>query len=161
MSWAASRETTREEDIAYCLFGLFNVNLPLLYGEGPRAFMRLQEEIVKNSTDLTIFAWQSETKKFAFRGIFARSVRELAHGRSIVLKPSANAEFVVTNRGLRIEKRLLNPEGHGRGFPKDDRAKLISLNCRFAHMAPTTYLSIWLRKIGDIYFRQEPESLSI
>ncbi|KAK7890727.1 hypothetical protein LTR67_007936 [Exophiala xenobiotica] len=31
--WAASRETTREEDVAYCLLGIFGVNMPLLYGE--------------------------------------------------------------------------------------------------------------------------------
>lgn len=57
MSWASGRETTREEDIAYCLLGLFSVNMPMLYGEGPRAFMRLQEEILKNSDDQSIFAW--------------------------------------------------------------------------------------------------------
>ena len=82
MSWASRRETTREEDIAYCLFGIFSVNLPLLYGEGPRAFIRLQEEIVKNSTDLTIFAWQEpkpETR--GIRGIFARSPSEFAHAK--------------------------------------------------------------------------------
>jgi hypothetical protein len=59
MSWAAKRNTTREEDVAYCLLGLFSVNMPLLYGEGPRAFMRLQEEIMKISDDQSIFAWAS------------------------------------------------------------------------------------------------------
>lgn len=44
MSWAANRKTTRQEDMAYCLMGLFGVNIPLLYGEGPNAFLRLQEE---------------------------------------------------------------------------------------------------------------------
>lgn len=47
MSWAADRETTRIEDEAYCLMGLFGVNMPLLYGEGRRAFHRLQAEIMK------------------------------------------------------------------------------------------------------------------
>jgi hypothetical protein len=57
MCWAATRQTTREEDMAYCLFGLFNVNLPLLYGEGGnKAFFRLQEAIMKESNDLTLFA---------------------------------------------------------------------------------------------------------
>src|SRR5436190_6493763 len=49
MSWASRRSTTRIEDEAYCLLGIFNVNMPLLYGEGDRAFLRLQEEIVKSS----------------------------------------------------------------------------------------------------------------
>ncbi|KAK3370580.1 heterokaryon incompatibility protein-domain-containing protein [Podospora didyma] len=62
MAWACDRKTTRKEDIAYCLFGLFDVNMPLLYGEGDRAFRRLQEEIVKTSQDDTIFAWSEDDK---------------------------------------------------------------------------------------------------
>jgi hypothetical protein len=58
MSWAANRETSRIEDEAYCLLGLFDVNMPLLYGEGARAFMRLQEEIMKTSADHSILAWE-------------------------------------------------------------------------------------------------------
>ena len=57
MSWAAKRETTRVEDTAYCLLGLFDVNMPLLYGEGMKAFKRLQEEILKSSDDFSLFAW--------------------------------------------------------------------------------------------------------
>lgn len=56
-SWAASRETTREEDRAYSLMGIFDVNLPAIYGEGSNAFKRLQLEILKRSDDQTIFAW--------------------------------------------------------------------------------------------------------
>src|ERR1700761_6199459 len=36
MSWAANRETTRVEDMAYCLLGIFDVNIQLLYGEGKK-----------------------------------------------------------------------------------------------------------------------------
>ncbi|KAF1953716.1 HET-domain-containing protein [Byssothecium circinans] len=57
MSWAAHRNTTRIEDQAYCLLGLFGVNMPLLYGEGERAFGRLQEEIMRVREDYTLFAW--------------------------------------------------------------------------------------------------------
>ena len=52
-----TRETTRLEDEAYCLLGLFNINMPTLYGEGIKAFARLQEEILKQSSDTTLFAW--------------------------------------------------------------------------------------------------------
>lgn len=38
MSWAAERSTTREEDIAYCLLGMFGIQMPLLYGEGEEAY---------------------------------------------------------------------------------------------------------------------------
>ncbi|TFK85737.1 HET-domain-containing protein [Polyporus arcularius HHB13444] len=57
MSWAARRETTRPEDEAYCLMGLFSVNMPVLYGEGRNAFLRLQEEIMRVHADATLFAW--------------------------------------------------------------------------------------------------------
>ncbi|EMC91983.1 hypothetical protein BAUCODRAFT_39136 [Baudoinia panamericana UAMH 10762] len=58
MSWAAKRRATREEDKAYSLMGLFDVNMPLLYGEGRKAFRRLQCEIINQSEDESIFAWQ-------------------------------------------------------------------------------------------------------
>lgn len=58
MSWASSRKTTRPEDIAYSLLGLFDVNMPLLYGEGAtKAFVRLQHEIIRSGDDESIFAW--------------------------------------------------------------------------------------------------------
>ena len=58
MSWAASRKTTREEDLAYCLIGLFGISMPMIYGEGgDRAFVRLQEEIMRSITDHSILAW--------------------------------------------------------------------------------------------------------
>lgn len=46
MSWASERTTTRTEDLAYCLLGIFGVNVPLLYGERKRAFIRLQVDQV-------------------------------------------------------------------------------------------------------------------
>ena len=57
MSWASTRQTTRVEDEAYCLFGLFGINLPALYGEGRNAFYRLQEEIMRTSVDTSLFSW--------------------------------------------------------------------------------------------------------
>ncbi|TBU24448.1 heterokaryon incompatibility protein-domain-containing protein [Dichomitus squalens] len=57
MSWAAKRETTRTEDRAYSLLGIFDLNMPTLYGEGERAFQRLQEEILRRIPDQSLFAW--------------------------------------------------------------------------------------------------------
>lgn len=57
MSWASRRQTTRVEDIAYCLLGLFDVNMPLIYGEGTKAFRRLQEAIMSSTNDQSLFAW--------------------------------------------------------------------------------------------------------
>ncbi|KAI1494902.1 heterokaryon incompatibility protein-domain-containing protein [Biscogniauxia mediterranea] len=60
MSWASRRQTTRDEDTAYCLLGIFDINMPLLYGEGTKAFFRLQEEIMKYSDDQSLLAWDFE-----------------------------------------------------------------------------------------------------
>ena len=57
MSWIGDRKTTRVEDEAYCLLGLFGIHMPTLYGEGRNAFQRLQEEIMRQSVDTTLFAW--------------------------------------------------------------------------------------------------------
>ncbi|KAI0703373.1 heterokaryon incompatibility protein-domain-containing protein, partial [Cerioporus squamosus] len=57
MSWAARRQTTRAEDCAYSLMGLFGIHMPTIYGEGTKAFIRLQQEIIRHSPDHSIFAW--------------------------------------------------------------------------------------------------------
>ncbi|KAI3542637.1 hypothetical protein CSPX01_06842 [Colletotrichum filicis] len=51
-SWARHRRTKRQEDGAYCLLGIFNVFMPLMYGERESAFTRLREEINKKQTSL-------------------------------------------------------------------------------------------------------------
>ncbi|KIM62439.1 hypothetical protein SCLCIDRAFT_59898, partial [Scleroderma citrinum Foug A] len=57
ISWAANRTTTRVEDRAYSLMGLLDVNMPMLYGEGKKAFHHLQLEIICTSNDHSILAW--------------------------------------------------------------------------------------------------------
>ncbi|KAI9057113.1 HET-domain-containing protein [Trametes sanguinea] len=57
MRWAAGRESTRVEDQAYSLMGIFGVHMPTIYGEGQRAFRRLQEEIMRQTPDQTLFLW--------------------------------------------------------------------------------------------------------
>ncbi|KAM5537265.1 hypothetical protein V8D89_008995 [Ganoderma adspersum] len=58
MSWASQRKTTRIEDEAYCLMGLFGVSMATNYGEGKRAFMRLQYEIMQHQEcDMSLFAF--------------------------------------------------------------------------------------------------------
>ncbi|KAI1331466.1 hypothetical protein F5Y16DRAFT_268721 [Xylariaceae sp. FL0255] len=58
ISWASKRRTSRQEDHAYCLLGLMEVNMPLLYGEGgSNAFIRLKQEIIRSRHDHTLFCW--------------------------------------------------------------------------------------------------------
>ncbi|KAK1761559.1 vegetative incompatibility protein HET-E-1 [Echria macrotheca] len=106
MAWAANRVTTREEDIAYCLMGIFGISMPLLYGEGQKAFVRLQEEIIKSSDDHSILAFDtalSEGTLFAHHpAVFAQSNRihpNFAH--------KLTTPFVMTNVGLSITTPLV------------------------------------------------------
>lgn len=71
MSWASKRETQRIEDRAYSLLGIFNVNMPLLYGEGQSAFIRLQEEILRRSEDLSLLAWYPPRPSVSCSGVLA------------------------------------------------------------------------------------------
>ncbi|PMD29952.1 HET-domain-containing protein [Hyaloscypha variabilis F] len=67
MSWAAKRTTTRVEDVAYSLLGIFDINMPLLYGEGIKAFRRLQEEIIKlYPEDQSLYAWGDIVEKCSY-----------------------------------------------------------------------------------------------
>ena len=86
MSWASQQQTTRDEDIAYSLLGIFGINMPLLYGEGHRAFLRLQEEIIKWSDDQSIFAWadQPQPRGRATTGVFPLRPRFTSHTDAIL-----------------------------------------------------------------------------
>ncbi|KAI6016656.1 hypothetical protein BKA83DRAFT_4333663 [Pisolithus microcarpus] len=65
LQWASSRLTTRPEDIAYSLFGIFNVHLPVLYGESAEnALGRLLTEIVSQSGDISVLDWVGEPSLF-------------------------------------------------------------------------------------------------
>ncbi|KFY51743.1 hypothetical protein V497_08890 [Pseudogymnoascus sp. VKM F-4516 (FW-969)] len=103
MSWASHRVTTRVEDIAYCLLGIFDVYMPMLYGEGERAFLRLQEEIIRRSDDHTIFAWP--ILRDGQPGLLADSPAAFAHCQHIqsITARQGNSPFSMTNRGFSIK----------------------------------------------------------
>ncbi|KAG8808159.1 hypothetical protein FRC17_004079, partial [Serendipita sp. 399] len=65
MTWASTRTTTRTEDMAYCLIGIFDINLSIAYGEKEKAFYRLQVEILQNSDDKTLFDWQGDASNYS------------------------------------------------------------------------------------------------
>ena len=109
MSWAAYRKATRLEDHAYSLLGIFDVTMPLLYGEGHKSFIRLQQEILKMSTDDSIFCWELPTGLLDTNGgsenraLLARSPSFFAGFGNIISKPDrALRPYQMTNRGLEI-----------------------------------------------------------
>ena len=102
MSWASTRSTTRSEDIAYCLLGIFDVSMPPIYGEKEEAFARLQHKIIRSSDDESIFAWKSE---IISGGILAKSPHDFKDARRIVnirLKPVERLPYFIADKGLQI-----------------------------------------------------------
>ena len=112
MSWASRRQTTRVEDRAYSLIGLFDISLPILYGEGLRSFARLQEELIRKSFDHTIFAWQLTESHSS--GLLAHSPDAFMHSgdvRPMVANEyhskfgldGSKLNYSITNIGLHIQ----------------------------------------------------------
>ncbi|KAG1776044.1 hypothetical protein EV702DRAFT_1269102 [Suillus placidus] len=65
LQWASTRVTTVQEDIAYSLFGIFGVQLPVMYGEKKQnALGRLLQEIVAESGDITALDWVGTSSEF-------------------------------------------------------------------------------------------------
>ena len=138
MQWASSRSTTRIEDEAYCLFGIFGINMPTLYGEGRNAFYRLQEEILRTSPDTSLFAWGS-SKIFTECEKLERAV-------------PTNPDGVTQSLATREESYLFAPSPSnfsrsssviftGSGGPAGITASLVSSIRRIQHYTVLTRLS--------------------
>ncbi|KAE8149992.1 ankyrin repeat-containing domain protein [Aspergillus avenaceus] len=106
LSWAAGRVTTRVEDRAYSLLGIFGINMPLIYGEGKRSFIRLQEEILKVYDDTSIFAWKSHEDQ---DGLLATSPDAFEHSSNIVLShsPTPLVPLAQSNKGIHLELQMI------------------------------------------------------
>ncbi|EME86478.1 uncharacterized protein MYCFIDRAFT_118320, partial [Pseudocercospora fijiensis CIRAD86] len=101
MSWASARSTTRIEDTAYALLGIFNVNMSLRYGEGIRAFARLQELILQRSDDDSLFAWRSTVRQDRY-GLFAEHPVDFAFSANVVPIRRRSFPHTVTGRGVEL-----------------------------------------------------------
>lgn len=145
MSWMARRQTTRPEDSAYCLLGIFDVNLPMLYGEGGRrAFLRLQEEIMKTSDDQSLFAWVNrDADPEALHGLLAPSPAAFAHSNGMLPYHDwgdPREPYTMTNRGLRIQLHL---------SAREDGIFVATIDCPVPpNYADSSFLAIYLKKIS-------------
>ncbi|XXH02316.1 hypothetical protein Hte_008689 [Hypoxylon texense] len=106
MSWAAHRSSTRVEDRAYSLIGLFDINMPLLYGEGDKAFKRLQEEILKETDDHSLLCWtvpKDSPRAWTLQSVFAKSPDDFSGSGNIRGNLfDWGAPSAMTNRGLQL-----------------------------------------------------------
>jgi hypothetical protein len=109
---ASRRCTTRTEDLAYCLMGIFDVNMPLLYREGCKAFKRLQEEIIRQTNTYTIFAWQTTDCSHVYHGALAPSLQCFDLSRTHFIFNSTGRSPSVSPHGVRMEVYLKRREAH-------------------------------------------------
>jgi hypothetical protein len=133
MSWAAKRQMTRVEDGAYCLMGLFDVHMPTLYGEGHKAFLRLQLEILATSDDESLFAWTAPQryldKSYPLGlGLLAECPSWFADSNNIVRNQfdDHRPPFSMTNKEVRLEVLAMRS-------PTNEDLLWVPLNCELAH----------------------------
>jgi hypothetical protein len=131
MSWASTRQTSRTEDTAYCLLGLFRINMPMLYGEGENAFIRLQQEILSKYEDESIFAWVNVNPHIEEdAGLLATHPSLFFRSAGIISNQTRNlgAPASMTGRGLHLSRNLLTI---------DHLLYILPLQCHFDGSAPT------------------------
>ena len=160
MFWASARQTTRQEDMAYCLLGLFEVNMSMLYGEGAqRAFLRLQEEIMRVSEDQSIFAWvksKNEQNPATHHGLLADSPKDFEHtGFSIPYTAVGDySPSTMTARGLQITLPLAR---------RPDDTFIAALRCPVPGRNYSDWLALYLEKLNtgsNIYARVDCQTLA-
>lgn len=176
------------EDMSYCLLGIFGVNISLIYGEGARAFVRLQKEIMKREVDLSIFAWPSSAIRdrpglpmyipllAPYPAVF-KTCGGRNYGPNLGCGP-----YTLTNKGLRMENLpVVNANLVGAIFSSagievskssfaSEEAQLLALLCTYAigsdvpanclNDAATSFGVALKKDIKGIYCRsRKPESL--
>lgn len=140
MSWAARRRTSRLEDEAYCLMGIFGINMPLLYGEGENAFIRLQHEIMRVSNDHSLFAWKSADARGGVLATCAAAFRDCRNIIQLEESDAINESFTINNIGISLDVPFIGigPQGHG----------LALLNCKQQNQADDKRIAIHIRDVS-------------
>ncbi|KAG2145543.1 hypothetical protein BD769DRAFT_845891 [Suillus cothurnatus] len=117
MLWASRRRTTRIEDVAYSLIGIFDISLMIAYGEGNRAFFRLMEEVIKRYDKWDVFLWSGRCSRY--NAALPYAPRSYAGGCIETLRNAAvlaasyeygDRRFALTNHGLEIWVLVLEVE---------------------------------------------------
>jgi hypothetical protein len=151
-SWASYRDTTRVEDRAYSLLGIFDINMPMLYGEGSKAFLRLQEQIMAESADMSIFLWIDDIQHQGYSGLLAPSPGYFRSSGQVKIEPIFRpCDFYLTNRGIRLKL----------AFGQDPETGLVVLPLQHSAEPSGKPVSVLLRNIGhDLFVRARPDTFT-
>ncbi|KAM0329297.1 hypothetical protein ACHAQA_004602 [Verticillium albo-atrum] len=133
MSWAARRQCTRVEDTAYCLLGLFGISMPLLYGEGKKAFQRLQEEIWRETDDHSLLAWAvapGDPRAWSLCSVFAESPVDFLDAGSVMRMGEERGEpSSMTKMGLKLDLLSQPRQFPNTSYLYTHATHLLLLNC--------------------------------
>ncbi|KAG6357417.1 hypothetical protein INS49_013294 [Diaporthe citri] len=111
MSWASHMSAPRMEDSAYALLGLFDISMSILYGQGSKAFLRLQENILMDTDDYSLFAWDTLDAQ-EYTGLFAHSPDWFSRFRnSPTTQLRIDGESQIHCAGITIETSLCRAQG--------------------------------------------------
>jgi len=111
MAWAANRKTTRIEDVAYSLMGIFDISMTVIYGEGRQAFTRFMAELIHKCKEWQILVWVGGRPGYPTEPACYRTSNEVAlntlENRQIswLDEGRGDSDFAVTKRGVQV--RLL------------------------------------------------------
>ena len=147
MSWAADRKTSKPEDRAYSLVGLFGVSLATAYGEGEnRAFRRLQEALIQEYGDQTIFSWSGKRETGS---VLADSPSDFQNCADVIkwVPPSwaqSRRPFQIGQGSVTTRLRLTRCRGSSYIFQA-------ALAC--CHRGNQTPIVITLAELNGIYYR--------
>jgi hypothetical protein len=162
MIWASTRRTTRVEDRAYCLLGIFDITMSISYGEGSWAFHRLMEVILQRCGESGIFAWSGETSPHSLAipaspACYMEDLRKVENK----LRLTESVTFTLTKDGLDVELFVVNAKltsinrrNKGSGLPWDETRPSLSLaDVRFHDIVlrpKWTLRRNWLKKSVQI-----------
>ncbi|KHN96839.1 HET domain protein [Metarhizium album ARSEF 1941] len=115
--------------------------MPLLYGEGDRAFLRLQEEVSSSINDLSIFAWRKSLPEQVYYGVYATSPADFRESGTVELTSSTMfmPEFSGSNKGIRIQTNIVH---------RSQQAYILKLQCVETSGNERKQIGIWIKPHG-------------
>ncbi|KAL9612981.1 MAG: hypothetical protein Q9167_002458 [Letrouitia subvulpina] len=176
MSWMARRSTTKEEDTAYCLFGIIGVSMDVRYGDGRKEFLRFQDKIMREPglQDESIFAWRRsyplgypEASKCS--GLLAPWPDAFEQSGGVRLRPEkyrSRGPYELTKDGLRLPVPISLAGGAGNFL---DRIKALRnalfgttrslpLQCWIEALEGWRNISLTIRKVNGNWQRVQNDS---
>ncbi|OAQ99022.1 hypothetical protein LLEC1_01161 [Akanthomyces lecanii] len=153
ISWSVGRVAAREEDTAYALVAITEATLPVRYGEGAeRAFIRLQEELLRDTRDGSLLAWRS-ARDGEVRGLLARSPSEFGHFAPAAAKELQrpwvfNGKVRFSSKGIELESRVCKGPG----------CVLLSIGQKRQDLGTSNNIAICFREWNGVYVRVTPAS---